>query len=55
MVTKEKRKGLNQMLASMAEDMVSSASCTWFWGEEELPECLRGKREEQETNEKENI
>lgn len=47
---KEGKKGINQILAEMADDMVITRNCTFLWGEEELPECLM-KTEEKKQEE----
>lgn len=39
---------INQTLENMSDEMPGSRGCMWFWGETEVPECIREKYEKEE-------
>ena len=41
----------NEMLSEMGQKMPVSKNCKLWWGEVELPECLRKELEESERDE----
>jgi len=40
------------VLENMADDLPGSRGCTLFWGEVEVPECIRRELENDEEDEK---
>lgn len=39
---------INQTLENMSDEMPGSRGCVCFWGETEVPECIRKKYENEE-------
>lgn len=39
---------INQTLENMSDDLPGSRGCNLFWGEVEVPECIKKKLEKEE-------
>lgn len=53
MEKKNLKERINHVLAEIAHDIPVCTSSAYWWGEVELPECLREELEKEATDEKE--